>query len=79
MTQGGLAVQKNINVGGAATFDGNVEITGTCTGCNGGGIYSVSSVNADFNIGTNWLAGTTYESAGITVRSLKVCERHRSI
>ena len=64
-------MQKNINVGGTATFDGNVEITGTCTGCDSGGIYSVSNEDADFNMGTHWLAGTTYESAGITVRSLK--------
>jgi hypothetical protein len=32
------------------TFDGNVEITGTCTGCDSGGIYSVSNEDADFNI-----------------------------
>jgi hypothetical protein len=70
ITQGGLGVQKNIHVGGTATFDGNVEITGTCTGCTSG-IYSVSGFDADFSMGTNWLAGTTYESAGITVRSLK--------
>jgi hypothetical protein len=69
---GGLGVQKNVHVGGTATFNGNVEITGTCTGCGSGAIYKLTGASASFsNSDGGWTADTTYESSSITVRSLK--------
>jgi hypothetical protein len=71
MTHGGLGVQKNIHVGGTATFNGDVDISGTCTGC-GLTIYKKPWASVTFpNTDGEWTAGKTYEATAITVRLLK--------